>query len=92
MQVLQQLAVHTVLNGIHHLRFCLDGSPLLLYACGKELRLKGNFFQHVQDLQYTTKCHWLHCIASKSTAGLTRHTFVVSRAGIKIKQKIWKPL
>lgn len=44
MQVLQQLAVHTVLNGVHHLSFCLNGSPLLLYASGKELSLKSHFF------------------------------------------------
>lgn len=55
MQVLQQLAVHTVLNGVHHLRLCLNGSPLLLYTRGKELSLEGNFFQHIQDLQHTAQ-------------------------------------
>mmetsp|Transcript_29223 Transcript_29223/g.64663 ORF Transcript_29223/g.64663 Transcript_29223/m.64663 type:complete len:468 (-) Transcript_29223:248-1651(-) len=50
MQVLQQLAVHAVLNGVHHLGLSHDGLALLLNAGGQELGVERNLLQGLQDL------------------------------------------
>ena len=54
-QVLQQLAVHPVLYGVHHLRLRQHCPSLLLYAVVQELRVEGNLSQSIQYLQ--SKCH-----------------------------------
>ena len=50
MQVLQQLAVYTVLDGVHHLSLSHDGSPLLLYPSGQEFSFKCHLSQDIQNL------------------------------------------
>lgn len=51
MQVLEQLTINTVLDGVHHLRLGHDSPPLLLDSSAQELCLKGNLCQHIKHLQ-----------------------------------------
>ncbi len=50
MQVLKQLTVNSILNGVHHLSLCHDCPPLLLNTSSQELSFKCNLSQYVQNL------------------------------------------
>ena len=50
MQELQQGAVHSVLNGVHHLSLSQNCFPLLLYAGTQELWLEGHLCQCAKNL------------------------------------------
>ena len=54
-QVLQQLAVHAVLDGVHHLRFGQHRPPLLLYTVVQKLWVEGDLGQGIQYLQSTSQ-------------------------------------
>lgn len=53
MQELQEGAVHSVLDGIHHLGFSQNCFPLLLYARAQKFWLKGHLCQRTQYLVNT---------------------------------------